>query len=154
MVPGSCLGHMDQAVMPSSFMTGWSSWQGELSWSTTKALHGLFPCCVLSSLQVPANLSCLLCPTAVTFPGFLPALGQEVKSQRVSTKKGNPIIFTALLHQASSLCALCCAHGMLQLPVQVLVCILSGRWAAGCNLLDTNSVLQSGCFHLVITDIN
>lgn len=146
LMPGSCLGHMDQAVMPSSFVIGWSSGQGELNWSTTKALHCLFLCSVLSSLQVPANPSCLLCPTAVTFPGCLPALGQEVKSQRVSTKQGNPIIFTAPLHQDSSPCALCCAHGMLQLPVQVLPCIFSGTWAAGCNLLDTSSVVQSGCF--------
>lgn len=146
LMPGSCLGHMDQAVMPSSFVIGWSSGQGELNWSTTKALHCLFLCSVLSSLQVPANPSCLLCPTAVTFPGCLPALGQEVKSQRVSTKQGNPIIFTAPLHQDSSPCALCCAHGMLQLPVQVLPCIFSGTWAAGCNLLDTSSVVHSGCF--------
>lgn len=89
------------------YCLGWSSGPGELSWSATKASHCLFPCSVLSSLHVPANLSCLLCPTAVTFPGFLPALGQEVKVQRVSSRKGKPIIiiFTAPQHQIS----LCCA---------------------------------------------
>lgn len=114
----------------------------------------LFPCSVLSSLQVPANLSCLLCPTAVTFPGFLPALGQEVKSQRVSTKKGKPIIFMA--H---------CIRLLLFVPFAVPM----GRCSCQCRFFSTSleaDGLQTAiswtpalcykvdAFLLVITDIN
>lgn len=136
------------------FCLGWSSGQGELSWSTTKASHGLFPCSVLSSLQVPVSLSCLLCPTAVTFPGFLPALVKRLNHRGSPPRKKSPsspwphcirlllfVPFAVPVWHCSILCRFFCTS----VVVDGLRAAIS--WTpALCYKLDD--------FSLVITDIN
>lgn len=57
--------------------------QGQESWVGAQPK----PCTVCFSALSWANKSLL---PAVTFPGSFPALGQEVKSQRVSSRTGKP----------------------------------------------------------------
>lgn len=103
-----CLGHMDQAVVPLPSLLSWMELRArraELECNQSLTLFVSLLCPEFTARASKSPLPAL--PHCCDLPWLLTSLGQEVKVQRVSSRKGKPIIiiFTAPQHQIS----LCCA---------------------------------------------
>lgn len=155
----SCLGHMDQAVMPPSFVVFLDGAQGKESWvgAQPKPCTVRFPYLSWAPSKrqqiSPACSAPLLGPSLAPYQPWVKRINHRGSPPRKESPSSSwPHCIRLLLFVPSAVYVWCCTRttvGSVHLQWQERC-----PWAANCNVLHTAPCYKLDAFVVVITDIN